>query len=97
MIRGRAKVRGVDDHGRLLVSDLAGHLTMPVEVGRLPVGDRARLAVSLVRPANPDDHCLAAFYCLASGKVDQGIELLKHGGGEADRVREFFSGHGVIK
>ncbi|MHC4503286.1 MAG: DUF6288 domain-containing protein [Planctomycetota bacterium] len=95
MIRGRAKVRGVDDRGRLLVSDRAGQLTMPVEVGRLPMGDRRGIAVALVRPGNPGDHCLAAFYCLAAGDADRGEALLKKGGSGAAAVRAFFKRHGI--
>jgi hypothetical protein len=90
MLGGTAVITKAGDRGTLQVATKGGSVSVSLELGSLPMTDRRELAVSLLRKGNEDDHGLAAFYCLATGKIAQGEKLLDGAGSEADRIRRFF-------
>ena len=63
-----------------------------MSMARLSAADKASLALSVLREGVSADHCLAAFYLLASGDRERGRNQL-HGAAPADaeKVRAAFT------
>ncbi len=90
MAHAKARVVSADEDGSLRVVVSRPRMELDMKWPRLTLADKKSLALAVVREGTPEDHCLAAFYLLASGEEDAADEHLHRGGEGAEAVRSVF-------
>lgn len=86
--RERAEVLSIEEDALML---RLGSVRTAMAISKLSASDKARLALAVLREGTSSDHCLAAFYLLASGDSERGeLQLLKADPEDAAQVRKSF-------
>lgn len=90
MARAKAHVVSVGEGGGLKVTVREPPMSFEIEWPRLTMQDRRNLALAVLREGKPEDHCLAAFYLMATGDEQGAAEHLRRGGAAAAEVEAAF-------
>ena len=93
MLRQKVRVTETSDTSLSLVTE-RGRMQVSAEWSRLGAQDRRSLAVAAVRDGSPEDHAIAAFFCLAAGDDDAGAEHRARAGEYAALVESAFASTG---
>ena len=65
---------------------------MTTQFSRMPVGDRTALARAMLNgPGDDAGYALVAYWCLAAGDVEGGLQALEVAGRQSDAVKAAFT------